>query len=69
MKPEEFNIDFDEEKKQVEMKFVFSVDDDFETLIILGDLLCIKGDKVAIEWKKEEGNDFWLTSIIGELNR
>ena len=31
-------------------------------------MICIKGDKVAIDWEKHSGNDFWLSAIIGELN-
>jgi hypothetical protein len=23
---------------------------------------------VGISWQKEEGNEFWLTSLIGQLN-
>lgn len=69
IKIEEFGINFDEESKKVELKFTFDVEDDLEDLLIVGDLVCIKGDKIAIDWHKEEGNEFWLTSIIGELNR
>lgn len=66
---QKYDISFDEEKNQLNLTFIYTVDEDIETLIISGDLVCIKGDKIAVSWNKEQGNEFWLTSIIGELNR
>ena len=67
--PEKYDISYDEEKNQLKLKFIFDVDEETEVLEINGDLVCIKGDKIAVSWNKVKGNDFWLTSIIGELNR
>ena len=60
-------INFDEESKKIELKLTFDVDEELESLRIVGDLVR-KGEKIGVEWHKEEGNEFWLTSIIEELN-
>ena len=47
----------------------FEIEDDEEVMKIYGNLVSIKKDKVGVEWEKVQGNEFWLTSIIGQLNR
>ena len=67
--PEQYDISYDEEKNKLKLKFIFDIDEETEVLEIEGDLVCIKGDKIAVSWNKAKGNDFWVASIIGELNR
>lgn len=51
------------------LKFYFNIDEEeVEELKIGGKFMRSKENKVGIEWMKEEGNDFWLTSIIKNLN-
>ena len=37
-------------------------------LKIKGKLYRKGNNKVGIEWKKYQGNDFWLSAIINEIN-
>ena len=46
----------------------FDVDEEYEELEIVGNLVCVKGGKIAIDWQKVAGNSFWLASIVGSLN-
>ena len=67
--PEEYNFEYDEKEKKVNLKFVFIVDEeDMEELRVSGSLVKSKENKVGIDWSKEEGNTFWLSSIIRSLN-
>ena len=69
VKAEEYSIEFDKEKMEVQLKFTYDVEDEQEELEIVGKLLCIGENKVTIDWEKVSGNEFWLGSVIGELNR
>lgn len=46
----------------------FEIDEEEETELLLKGKLHRSGDNVGVEWIKEVGNDFWLSSIVARLN-
>ena len=48
---------------------MFMIDEeDMEELKVSGSLVRSKDNKVGVDWSKQEGNTFWLSSIIRSLN-
>ncbi len=62
-------MDFDEKTNQMNLKFFFNIDEEqVEELDVSGKLFKSKDNKIGVEWSKESGNTFWLSSIIRNLN-
>lgn len=66
---EDYILEFDEEKNKIMLKFLFKVEDEKEVLNLSGHLVKSKDNKVGIDWQKEQGNEFWLGSIISHINQ
>jgi hypothetical protein len=67
---EEYNMEFDEKEKKIKLNLFFTIDEeDVEELKLSGQLFRQKDNQVTVEWFKEEGNTFWLGSIIHSLNQ
>ena len=60
---------FDEKTNQMNLKFFFNIDEEeVEELNISGKMFKSEDNKIGVEWNKESGNTFWLSSIIRNLN-
>lgn len=62
-------MSFDEEKKNINVKLSFMVDEEEEVdLELNGNLHRSQKGEVGVEWSKVEGHDYWLSAVEGNLN-
>lgn len=67
--PEEYKMTFDEKTNEMNLKFFFNIDEEeVEELNVSGKMFKSEDNKIGVEWNKESGNTFWLSSIIRNLN-
>ena len=67
--PNSFNLEYEEDKKQVKIHLEFTIGEEEETdLQLVGQLHRSEKGEVGIDWEKVAGNEFWLTAIENSLN-
>lgn len=66
--PVDFKLTLNDEKKELEVKLHFLVDEEKTELELKGKLHRSEKDNVGVEWVKVDGPDFWLSSIASRLN-
>ena len=66
--PLDFKLTLNDEKKELEVKLQFLVDEEKTELELKGQLHRSDKEKVGVEWIKVDGPDFWLSSIASSLN-
>lgn len=67
--PNKFDLEYDEENKQVKVAMEFTIgEEDQEDLSLVGKLHRSEKGELGIEWEKVSGNDYWLTNVENNLN-
>lgn len=71
--PSSFNLEYDEEKKQVRAILNFSITDEEEDeeeteLVLVGQVHRSEKNEVGIDWQRVSGNAYWLAAVENSLN-
>jgi hypothetical protein len=64
-----YTTEYDAAKKQVIVKLNYIIDEEEESeLELVGQLHRSEKGEIGIDWLKQEGNDYWLSSVEASLN-
>lgn len=73
--PKNYHFNFDRQSNVVRIDLMFSVnneddneEEEIKELTITGQLVRLEGGRVGIDWEKNNGNSYWLSCVLTEIN-